>query len=404
MLRASLVALVGQALVGQALSLSAVPARWAAAPAAWSGPAYGPNSAAPAAVQAEPAATLAKSASAPQTIVVAGGTGRTGRLIVQTLLAKPGVRVRALVRDLDRAADVLGTSDRLELVKLDLGAAEAAPVARGVCDGAEAVLWCATGFADDGTCLDVKWVPALAAAIGGGAPSAGAAPRLVMLSSAGVTRPAWDAAKSAALVGASDIPIIRLNPGGILGAKCEAEAALRTSGTPYCVVRPTGLKDDWPKGRPILSQGDVAVGRANPSDVADVVVGVLAEPSAAGKTFEMTTLAGYPAGSLAPSLERLALDSAARPSEAEVAATYAVLQQLLPGESQDATKLEMGRTYEQLDGGQVAARRRGAGNTAREEALAAGVATGTAAEPGAAGRGGGKRAWLLGRAARLMGL
>ena len=56
--------------------------------------------------------------------------------------------------------------------------------------------------------------------------------------------------------------------------------------------------------------------------------------------------------------------------------------QLLPGEEQDATKLEMGRTYEQVDAGAageeggVAPRERGAAPTERELALASGVAAG----------------------------
>merc|ERR1719440_964867 len=142
--------------------------------------------------------------------------------------------------------------------------------------------------------------------------STGDTPAVVMCSSAGVTRPAWSDAKKEALVGAADIPIIRLNPGGILGKKCEAEEALRQSGLPYAVVRPTGLKfEDWPQGRPIFSQGDVAVGRTNACDLAEILVSVLTEPEANGKTFEMFTLAGYPpAASLGPALGRLALDSA----------------------------------------------------------------------------------------------
>ena len=54
-------------------------------------------------------------------------------------------------------------------------------------------------------------------------------------------------------------------------------------------------------------------------------------------------------------------------------AEYALLQQLLPGETQDATQLEMGRTYEQVDRGEVAPRARGAAPTAREADLAATV-------------------------------
>lgn len=76
----------------------------------------------------------------------------------------------------------------------------------------------------------------------------------VMLSSAGVTRPGWPAAKKARLPGAADIPIVRLNPGGVLGLKCAAEQLLRDSGLPYCVVRPTGLNEEWQPGRPVFSQ------------------------------------------------------------------------------------------------------------------------------------------------------
>ena len=40
-------------------------------------------------------------------------------------------------------------------------------------------------------------------------------------------------------------------------------------------------------------------------------------------------------------------------SEDAVRATYAILQQLLPGEKQDAAQLAMGQTYEQLDKNEV---------------------------------------------------
>jgi hypothetical protein len=40
----------------------------------------------------------------------------------------------------------------------------------------------------------------------------GAYPKVVMLSSAGVTRPGWDDTKKEKLNGCADIPIVRLNP------------------------------------------------------------------------------------------------------------------------------------------------------------------------------------------------
>lgn len=51
-----------------------------------------------------------------------------------------------------------------------------------------------------------------------------------MLSSAGVTRPGWGDEKKKALEGSAGIPIVRLNPFGILGVKEESEKELRRSG------------------------------------------------------------------------------------------------------------------------------------------------------------------------------
>lgn len=41
-------------------------------------------------------------------------------------------------------------------------------------------------------------------------------PRVIMLSSAGVTRPRWSDEKKTKLVGCADIPIVRLNPVGFV--------------------------------------------------------------------------------------------------------------------------------------------------------------------------------------------
>jgi len=313
------------------------------------------------------AATLSLATTTPRTVVVAGATGRSGRLVVEELLRTPQTQVRALVRNASKAADVLPTHPDLSLFQCDLSETTDA-VVKEACTSASGLIWCASGFTGDGESLDCKGMQEFSK----GLQEAGSTDaRLVMLSSAGVTRTEWDDAKSAALVGAADIPIIRLNPGKILDKKREAEELLRTSGVPYCVVRPTGLKEDWPAGRPILSQGDVAVGRTTPTDLASVLVSAVSEPNAAGKTFEMFTLAGYPAPSdgLATALAGLTPDAAGPPPEARVYASYELLQQLLPGEAQDATRLEMGRTYEQVDRGEVS-RERGAAPTEREKAVA----------------------------------
>jgi len=325
-------------------------------------------------------------------VAVAGATGRTGKYVVQQLLSQ-NVPVLAMVRDVDKASNTLDpTNELLTIRKTDLGS-EADVIAalndeETQCDAA---IWAATGFSDApdqsfltkikaifglatdaASTIDAVGLPALGAALSktpkrtliqGADKSAGAGvlPKVIMLSSAGVTRPDWDEEKKLALEGSAGIPIVRLNPFGILGVKRESEEKLRTCGVEYCIFRPGGLNDKWsPNQRPIFSQGDVAVGRINRQDVAKILVDCLSTPEATGKTFEGISVAnseGYypPAPSIGPALRRLTLDSengGKGPSEEVVRATYAIMQQLLPGEKQDAAQLAMGQTYEQLDKGE----------------------------------------------------
>lgn len=168
---------------------------------------------------------------------------------------------------------------------------------------------------------------------------------------------------------------MRLNPFGILGLKAESEKQLRKTGVDYCIVKPCGLNDNWPAGaRPVFSQGDVAVGRINRRDLAKILCDVLSLPEASQKTFEVIGLAGYPPPlGIGPALQRLKLDSQ-KLSESEVEANYAVAQQLLPGEKQDAAALAMGQTYEQLDKGETGR----LGERGKENVGAAGIAPTTA--------------------------
>lgn len=85
-----------------------------------------------------------------------------------------------------------------------------------------------------GCCLFVLYLIALAQALSKKGPrtsdDGAILPRVVMLSSAGVTRPGWSEEKKKALEGSAGIPIVRLNPFGILGVKEESEKELRRSG------------------------------------------------------------------------------------------------------------------------------------------------------------------------------
>lgn len=311
-------------------------------------------------------------------VLVAGASGRVGRLVVQELLQRENstVFVRALVRDVEKAKLSIDIdSPRLEIVKCDLGSSNDVS---SVCKDGDALVWCATGFSDTSSNFNkflalfkLKFTPsqsidvATLAQIGSifaGKPKTGG-PQVVMCSSAGVTRPSWSDEKKAKFDGCADIPIVRLNPFNILNIKMEGEQALRESGCDYTICRPTGLNDKAaPGARPLFTQGDVAVGRITRKDVADVLVGLLEEPSAGvGKTVEVLGIQGYPQPrGYTKQLERLTsdplvggklVDVGTTISDAVLETTYAIMQQLVPGETLAPNLLAMGQTYEQLDQG-----------------------------------------------------
>ncbi|KAF8071307.1 IP5P13 [Scenedesmus sp. PABB004] len=119
--------------------------------------------------------------------------------------------------------------------------------------------------------------------------SAYAAPRpaVVAISSAGVERNAIIGDDAAARK--ADIPIVQLNPGGVLNWKYEAEAALRGSGLPYTIIRCTGLDDKGIEGPALLEadQGDTISGKVSRAEAADAVAAALCRPDAAWKTLEL---------------------------------------------------------------------------------------------------------------------
>ncbi len=114
-------------------------------------------------------------------------------------------------------------------------------------------------------------------------------PRFVLVSSAAVTRPFWDAEeKQRKGEEVTQIPIVQLNPGQLLGHKLAGENGLRASGVNYCIVRPIGLNDTVEDGRKLLiGQGDTLSGRVNRADVARCVVAALRTNDTAYKTFEV---------------------------------------------------------------------------------------------------------------------
>ncbi|WIA33798.1 hypothetical protein OEZ86_006910 [Tetradesmus obliquus] len=109
-------------------------------------------------------------------------------------------------------------------------------------------------------------------------------PRFVHVSSAGVTRP-----NRPGINVDQEPPAVKLNDalGGLLTYKLAGEDALRSSGLPYAIVRPTALTEE-PAGAPLeIDQGDVIKGKISREDVAGLCVSLLQQPAATGVTFEI---------------------------------------------------------------------------------------------------------------------
>lgn len=73
---------------------------------------------------------------------------------------------------------------------------------------------------------------------------------------------------------------------GIIRARCAGEQALRNSGAPYAILRPSWLTDASPTGVH-LEQGDRGDGRVSREIVAQAAVAALLHPESHGKTFEL---------------------------------------------------------------------------------------------------------------------
>ncbi|CAM9927282.1 unnamed protein product [Pylaiella littoralis] len=89
----------------------------------------------------------------------------------------------------------------------------------------------------------------------------------------------------------NDIPIVALNPGGILNWKYKAETSLRKSSLRHTIVRSTGLIPEGKEGdesiRLQMGQGDTISGRVSRAEVGATVAAALSSSYSAGKTFEL---------------------------------------------------------------------------------------------------------------------
>lgn len=157
-----------------------------------------------------------------------------------------------------------------------------------------------------------------------------AAPRFVLVSSAGVTRP-----NRPGIDVEKEPPAVKMNDmlGGILTYKLAAEDALRASGVPFAVVRPVALTEE-PEGMPLIfDQGDTIKGKVSREDVAQLCVQLLSQPAALNTTFEI--------GSSVPFSQPWTVDPSAPPAPRDWAAVLpgAGLQQGVTGKTVDGRYL-----------------------------------------------------------------
>jgi uncharacterized protein YbjT (DUF2867 family) len=227
---------------------------------------------------AVPSAFAAAAAKSAPSILVVGATGGTGKEVVRQA-REAGYRVRALVRDADKARGQLGSDVELVVGDVRTGAGVDAAV-RGV-DYVVSAL--GSNVRNDPTNtperVDYGGVRDLV-----NAAASAKVKHFVLVSSMGVTH--------------DDHPLNKMF-GNILVWKRKGEEAVRASGVPYTIVRPGGLLDT-PGGKAGIRtfQGDDLKnnGRIPRADVAAVCLKSLGNRSAAGKTFEI--ISGAEGGSV----------------------------------------------------------------------------------------------------------
>jgi uncharacterized protein YbjT (DUF2867 family) len=222
----------------------------------------------------------------PQQILVIGGTGRTGHHIVQKLKQR-GYGVRVLARN-PNAARAHFDAD-IDVIAGDITQAAAVKAAMHDIDGCVIIVESATSDHAPNSPQRVHYEGTrhvLAAA--------NHATQIVLVTQIYITR-------------SDRYPEVR----NITHWRGQAEQALRTSGLPYTIVRPSWLTEE-PEGHAAIrfEQGDTGEGQISREDVAEVCVQSLFLPEAQGKTFEIYNVPGEPLRDWAVLFQTLVPDNA----------------------------------------------------------------------------------------------
>ena len=198
-------------------------------------------------------------------ILVAGATGRTGRIIIKKLLAQ-GINPRVLVRDLPTAQALWG-----DAVHYYIGDVRDINTLLPAANGVSALISAVGASSPVGkNCpkrVDYQGVANLVTAA-----SSGSVERFILISSIAVTH--------------QEHPMNCF--GGILEWKFKGEEVLRASQLEYGIIRPGGLKDT-PGGERqlIFSQGDSLLGMVSRADLAEISLQAVQYPQPLHVTFEV---------------------------------------------------------------------------------------------------------------------
>eukprot|EP00242_Pyramimonas_sp_CCMP2087_P004722 CAMPEP_0198211714 /NCGR_PEP_ID=MMETSP1445-20131203/25245_1 /TAXON_ID=36898 /ORGANISM="Pyramimonas sp., Strain CCMP2087" /LENGTH=328 /DNA_ID=CAMNT_0043886037 /DNA_START=87 /DNA_END=1073 /DNA_ORIENTATION=+ len=179
-----------------------------------------------------------------KTVMVVGATGATGQFIYKELLGRPGVRVIAGVRSLEKA-EKMGITGA---VKVDVTSSPATIASALV--GVDAVV-CATGFIPGNPFKFSQAAHAI--------DNVGTVNLVDAAVSAGVTKFVLISSilTNGRVIGQEKSPgfVITNAFGGVLDEKLVAEQHLRASGMDYTIVRPGGLKGE-PAKTPLVVSGE----------------------------------------------------------------------------------------------------------------------------------------------------
>jgi len=196
-------------------------------------------------------------------VLVAGATGRTGRLIVDRLV-KRGVPVRALVRNRATGQRLLPAGVRQFVGDVRNINTLAAPIA-----GVGSVIIATAGGVEHHNSAELVDYFGTSNLIREAIASH--VDLVILISTIGATRPEH---------------FLDAEPTS-LGWKAQAEELIRRSGVPYCIVRSGWLKDGAGGDRLSISQGDTAEGQISRADLADICTRLLYLPAAQGKTVDV---------------------------------------------------------------------------------------------------------------------